>query len=262
MRENQLRSLWRAGHAATCCWLTIPSAFTAELMAHAGFDSLTIDLQHGLIGYETAVSMLQAISTTPVTPLARVPWNEPGIIMKLLDAGAAGIICPMINSRQEAEAFVAACRYPPAGQRSYGPRRAMLYAGADYPEHANAYVLAIAMIETASALAQIDEILDVPGLDAIYVGPADLSLALGVAQRVDQDDPIMVAALDRILQAARRRGIPAGLHTGSAAFAAQMFARGWQLATVQTDAAFLEFGAQTALSQLRGSAAVQRSGPY
>ena len=262
MRENQLRSLWQAGRAATCCWLTIPNAFTAELMAHAGFDSLTIDLQHGLIGYETAVSMLQAISTTPVTPLARIPWNEPGIIMKLLDAGAAGIICPMINSRQEAAAFVGACRYPPQGYRSYGPRRATLYAGPDYPERANDYVLAIAMIETATALENLDEILDVPGIDAIYIGPADLSISLGITQRIDQDDPTMVAALDRILQAARRRGIPAGLHTGSAAFAARMFALGWQLATVQTDAAFLEAGAQAVLSQLQGATAAHSSGPY
>ena len=262
MREHQLRSLWQAGRAATCCWLTIPSAFTAELMAHAGFDSLTIDLQHGLIGYETAVSMLQAISTTPVTPLARVPWNEPGIIMKLLDAGAAGIICPMINSRQEAAAFVGACRYPPQGYRSYGPRRATLYAGADYPERANDYVLAIAMIETAAALENLDEILDVPGIDAIYIGPADLSISLGVTQRIDQDDPTMVAALDRILQGARRRGIPAGLHTGSAAFAARMFALGWQFATVQTDAAFLEAGAQAVLSQLQATTTARSSGPY
>lgn len=262
MRENQLRSLWQAGRFASCCWLTIPSAFSAELMAHAGFDSLTIDLQHGLIGYETAVSMLQAISTTAVTPLARVPWNEPGIIMKLLDAGAAGIICPMINSRQEAEAFVGACRYPPQGYRSYGPRRAMLYAGEDYPAAANDYVLAIAMIETAAALENLEEILAVPGLDAIYIGPADLSLSLGVAQRVDQDDPTMVAALDRILHAAQRRGIPAGLHTGSAAFASQMAARGWQLATVQTDAAFLEASARQVLAELHGSAATQHRGPY
>ena len=262
MRENQLRSLWQAGHPATCCWLTIPSAFSAELMAHAGFDSVTIDLQHGLIGYETAVSMLQAISVAPVTPLARVPWNEPGIIMKLLDAGVAGIICPIINSRQEAEAFVGACRYPPHGYRSFGPRRATLYAGADYPAHANDYVLAIAMIETAAALEQLDEILETPGLDAIYVGPADLSISLGVAQRVDQDDPVMVAALDHILQAAQRRGIPAGLHTGSAAYAGRMFAQGWRLATVQTDAAFLEAGAKALLSHLRGDRTSQRSGPY
>ena len=262
MRENQLRSLWQAGRSATCCWLTIPSAYSAELMAHAGFDSLTIDLQHGLIGYETAVSMLQAISTMPVTPLARVPWNEPGIIMKLLDAGAAGIICPMINSRQDAAAFVGACRYPPQGYRSYGPRRAMLDAGADYPERANDYVLAIAMIETAAALERLDEILDVPGLDAIYIGPADLSISQCKSRLINQAERAAGAALDRILQAAQRRGIPAGLHTGSAAFAARMFALGWQLATVQTDAAFLETGARAVLSQLRGAAAARSSGPY
>src|SRR2546430_741853 len=131
MRENRVRSIWQAGGHVVNGWLAIPSSVSAEAMAHAGWDSLTIDLQHRLVGYTSAVPMLQAISTTNVTPLARVPWNEPGIIGKLLDAGCMGIVCPMINSRQECEAFVGACRYPPMGYRSHGPTRATIYAGSD-----------------------------------------------------------------------------------------------------------------------------------
>ena len=148
-------------------------------MAHAGFDSLTVDMQHGLSHFESAVPMFQAISTTDTVPLARVPWNEPGIIMKLLDAGCYGIICPMINSADEAAAFVGACRYPPHGYRSYGPTRAALYAGADYAAHANEEVLTLAMIETKAGLENLEAIVQTPGLDAVYVGPADLSQSLG-----------------------------------------------------------------------------------
>ncbi|MBW7881798.1 MAG: 2,4-dihydroxyhept-2-ene-1,7-dioic acid aldolase [Caldilineaceae bacterium] len=263
MRKNLVRARWQAGEAALSAWLSIPSSFSAELLAHCGFDCLTIDLQHGLIDYQSAVGMLQAISTTEATPLARVPWNEPGIIMKLLDAGCYGIICPMVNSRAEAEAFAAACRYPPAGIRSHGPRRATLYAGADYSEKANETILAIAMIETAEALANVDDIVATPGIDALYIGPADLSLSLGRQQRVDQTDPVMVEALDTILAAARRHGKIAGLHTGSAAYASQMVAKGFQLVTVQTDAAFLEAEARRVVAVVHGATegAAQR-GPY
>ena len=132
MRTNKLKTLWQEGKTVVNAWVTIPSAWSAEVMAHAGFDSLTIDMQHGLADYATALAMLQAVSTTDVVPLARVPWNDPAIIMRLLDAGAYGIICPMVNTRAEAEAFVGACRYAPRGYRSYGPTRAVVYAGADY----------------------------------------------------------------------------------------------------------------------------------
>src|SRR6266542_5625968 len=152
MRENTLRTIWAKGGAVLNGWLTIPSTWTAELMAQQGWDSLTVDTQHGLIGYDVALPMFQAISTTPVFPLARAPWNEPGGIMKLLDAGAMGIICPMVNCAEEAKAFVGACRYAPAGYRSAGPTRASLYAGSNYLLKANESVVALAMIETAQAV--------------------------------------------------------------------------------------------------------------
>ena len=179
MRENRLRTLWKAGQAAVNGWLAIPNSFCAETMAHQGWDTLTIDLQHGVVDYQAMVQMLQAISTTPTVPVVRVPWLEPGIIMKTLDAGAYGVICPMVNTREDAQKLVAWTHYAPRGTRSFGPVRALLYGGADYPQHANDTIVAFAMIETAQALDNLDAILSVEGLDAIYIGPSDLSLALG-----------------------------------------------------------------------------------
>jgi 4-hydroxy-2-oxoheptanedioate aldolase len=251
LRENRIRTIWGQGEAAINGWLTIPSSVSAETMAHQGFDSLVIDLQHGLIDYQTAVSILQAISTTVVTPMARVPWLEPGIIMKLLDAGAYGIICPMVNSREEAETFVGACRYAPKGYRSFGPLRALMYAGGDYPQKANDTVLTFAMIETAKALANLDSIATTPGLDAVYIGPADLSLSLGCEPRLDHTDPKVVAAIERILDAATKHGIKAGIHCASAAYAQRMISRGFRFATVMSDNQGLINTARTTLGALR-----------
>src|SRR6516162_6503918 len=201
MRENILRALWKQDGYAVNGWLSLPATFSAEVMAHQGWDSLTIDLQHGLIDYETAVGMLQAISTTRTVPLVRVPWLDPGIVMKVLDAGAYGVICPMINSAAEAREFVAACRYPPAGIRSCGPTRANIYAGPDYIANANRTIITMAMIETRS------------GLDAIYVGPSDLSLALGYEPQLDPSEPIIVETIEHIVARARKKNVVAGIHT-------------------------------------------------
>ena len=236
MRPNTIRSVWDQGGCILNGWLHIPSAFAAEVMAHAGWQSLTIDMQHGLVDYGTAVSMLQAIATTPVIPLARVPWNEPGTIMKMLDAGCYGIICPMIDSRPACEAFVGACRYPPHGYRSFGPVRALLYAGQDYAAHANDTVIAMAMIETREAVEQLDDILRTPGLDAIYIGPADLSQSFGYAPRLDPVEPEMVRVIEQITAAAREKGVVVGMHTGSVEYAQRMAAQGMQFLTVASDA--------------------------
>ena len=156
MRENRLRGIWSEGGTVVNGWLQVPSSFSAEVMAHAGWDSLTIDMQHGPVDYGSLVPMLQAISTTDTVPVVRVPWNDPGLIMRVLDAGCYAVICPMINTREEAEAFVGACRYPPEGYRSYGPYRATLYGGQDYTDHANETVVTMAMIETQQALENLD----------------------------------------------------------------------------------------------------------
>lgn len=239
MRENTLKKIWARGETVVNGWLSIPSAFSAEVMAHQGFDSLTVDMQHGVVDYQVAVTMLQGISTTPVIPLARVPWNDPARLMKILDAGAYGVICPMVNTREQAEALVQACKYPPRGYRSWGPVRASIYAGTDYGDHANEDIIVMPMIETAEALKNLDDILTVPGVDAIYVGPSDLSLALGCKPRLDQTDAPVVEAQQKIVEACKRHGIIAGIHNATAAYAVKMVAAGYQFVTLASDGRFL-----------------------
>jgi 4-hydroxy-2-oxoheptanedioate aldolase len=254
VRENTLKTKWARGEVTVNGWLSIPSSFSAEVMAHQGFDSLTVDMQHGVVDYQVAVTMLQAISTTPVIPLARVPWNDPGRLMKILDAGVYGVICPMISTREQAEALVQACRYPPRGFRSWGPVRASIYAGTDYGDHANQDILVIPMIETAQALENLDEILSVPGVDAVYVGPSDLSLALGCKPRLDQTDAPVVEAQKKIAAACKRHGVVAGIHNNTAAYALKMAAEGYQFLTLASDSRFLAARAAEEAAAVRKSA--------
>jgi 4-hydroxy-2-oxoheptanedioate aldolase len=251
MRENKLRTLWAEGKTAVNGWLHIPSGWSAEIMAHAGWDSVTIDLQHGLADYQTAVSMLQAISTTHTVPLARCTWNDPGQIMRLLDAGAYGIICPMINSRAEAEAFVNACRYPPLGNRSLGPTRARVYAGADYAQHANETIVALAMIETQQALDNLPEILETPGLDGVFVGPGDLGFSLTGQTGMDTTEPTLAAALAEIATTTRSNGRIAGIWVPNAADGRRMEQLGYQLITLSSDTVLLQTAARQIIQQLR-----------
>jgi 4-hydroxy-2-oxoheptanedioate aldolase len=247
---NALKALWQSGGVAHGAWLSIPSTISAELVARTGFDYACIDLQHGLAGYETAVQMLQALDLGASAPVVRVPWNEPGIIGRMLDAGAMGIIVPMVNSPAEARAAVAACRYAPAGARSFGPLRPFLRDGARYYGTANAEVACIPMIETAQAVAGLDAILDVAGIDAVYVGPADLSITLGLPPGNNDDRPEFVAALERIVAACRARGIVPGIHA-SAALAARRREMGFRMITVSADQLALGDGVRADLRLAR-----------
>ncbi len=251
MRPNQLRTIWAEGRTAVNGWLHIPSGWSAEVMAHAGFDSVTVDLQHGLADYETAVSMFQAIATTNVVPLARSTWNDPAQIMRLLDAGAYGIICPMINTRAEAEAFVGACRYPPLGFRSLGPTRAGVYAGADYAHHANDTILTLAMIETEQALNNLAEILDTPGLDGVFVGPGDLRFSLTGIPGMDLSDPVLLQALAKIAEVTRENGRLAGIWVPNASTGRQMQQLGYQLITLSSDTRMLTAAAEEMIKQMK-----------
>ena len=256
MRANRLREIWKKGEAVVNGWLSIPSAFSAEVMSHQGFDSLTIDMQHGVVDYQVAVTMLQAISTTGVVPLARVPWNDPARIMKILDAGAYGIICPMINTRKEAEALVAAARYYPAGYRSWGPVRASLYAGTDYsPAKANDEIVVMPMIETAEAVKNIDDILSVPGIDAVYVGPADLSITLGCTPKLDQTEQPVVEAQQVIAAACKRHNVAAGIHCGVSSYALKMIASGYQFVTLASESRMMAARAADEVAAVRKSGA-------
>ncbi len=252
MRENKVKAAWREGRVTYGAWLGIPSSFSAEVIAHQGFDYVTVDMQHGLIDYQVAVTMLQAISTTDATPFVRVPWNEPGIIGKMLDAGAYGIIIPMVNSVAEAQAAVGACRYAPQGYRSFGPVRAAYYGGPDYASHANDEIACIPMIETTRAIAQLDDILAVPGIDAVYVGPADLSLTLGLPPRMDNTDASFEEARMTIVNACKAHGVIAGIHA-NAQLASRHSDAGYQMITISSDTGSLASGAAQDMRHVRGA---------
>src|SRR5262249_38382040 len=158
VRPNRIKQIWRDGKCVTLGWLSVPNGFTAEVMSRQGFDALCVDLQHGLSDFSDLWPMLQAISQTDTVPVVRVPWNDPAIIMRALDAGAYTIIVPLVNTADEAAAAVAACRYPPVGMRSSGPLRAALYGGANYQAEANGEIVVLAMIETKEGIANLDKI--------------------------------------------------------------------------------------------------------
>jgi 4-hydroxy-2-oxoheptanedioate aldolase len=251
MRENRLRTLWKADKAAVNGWLAIPNGFATEVMAHQGWDTLTVDVQHGVIDYQAMVGMLQAISTTNTVPVVRVPWLEPSILMKALDAGAYALICPMVSTREDAQKLVAWTNYAPRGTRSFGPVRANLYGGPDYAEQANDTIVRFAMIETAQALDNLDAILSVEGLDAIYIGPSDLSLALGCKPTFDDVDPPVAQAIDHILERAKAHGVVAGIHNGAPEAALARVAKGFRFVTISSDARLIAAGSQQVLSKMR-----------
>ena len=181
---NNLLKIWKSDRPVVNAWLSIPNSFTAEAFGKMGWDSITIDMQHGQNDYQSSISMLQGLANSKSVPLARVPWSEPGIIMKMLDLGVMGIIAPMINSREDCEKFVSYCYYPPSGQRSFGPMRAQLIHGSNYFNKANENVLSFAMIETKQAVEKLDEILSVPKLTGVYIGPADMSSSYVLQQNL------------------------------------------------------------------------------
>jgi 4-hydroxy-2-oxoheptanedioate aldolase len=249
---NRLRTIWAEGKAAVNGWLAIPSGFSAEVMARSGFDTVTVDLQHGVQDYLSMITCFQAMKGEPVTPMVRVPWNEPGIIGKVLDGGAYGVICPMINTAAEARAFISACKYPPDGTRSNGPIRMALYTepGA-YQQTANQECLALPMIETRDAVANLDAILDVEGIAGVYIGPSDLGFSHGLVPKLDRDEPEMLRIFDRVIEAATSRGLNAGIHCGTASYAARAIGMGFRLVTILNDSGLLAIAARAAVAQVR-----------
>ena len=254
MKANRIKTLWADGRPVLNGWLSIPNAFTAEILAEQGYDSITIDLQHGLIDYQAAVGMLQAMRASEVAPLVRVPWLDPAAIMKVLDAGACGVICPMINTAAQAAELVSYMRYPPAGTRSFGPTRAVFSAGPNYGAEADDIVLCFAMIETAEAFRNLEEIVSTPGLDGVYIGPSDLTLGLTGRQYpfgFDREELEMVDAIRTILDAAHRAGIRAALHCGSPAYAAKAVGWGFDLVTLPNDVRLLAEAANRSVGMTR-----------
>jgi 4-hydroxy-2-oxoheptanedioate aldolase len=251
MRLNKIKEMWRDGKPSTLGWLSISHGFSAEIMARQGFDALCVDLQHGTSELGDILPMLQAISQTDTVPFVRVAWNDPASIMRALDLGAYGIIVPLVNTAEEAAKAVAACRYMPTGMRSSGPVRAMHYGGPDYQAHADEEIVVMAMIETQEGLANLDAICATPGLDAVYIGPADLSYALGMAPRADNPDPTHLATCDKIRDTAHKHGIKAVMHCAGAEFAAGAIERGFDMVMLTSDLNCLIAGARQQLDALK-----------
>lgn len=244
--DNALKDIWAAGDVAHGGWLSTSDAFVAETMGGLGFDYLCIDMQHGLADYTRALAMLQALTDRGAVPLARVPWNEPGIIGRMLDAGALGVIVPMVNSVEEAHAAVSACRYAPDGARSWGPTRAARLHDSYSTEAANSAIACIPMIETATAVAAIDDILAVDGIDAIYIGPADLSITYGLEPAGDNDGAF-AEALDTVLAACDRHGVVPGIHANPA-LAQKRRDQGFRMITIASDLLAMVEGATQMLA--------------
>ncbi|OLC23584.1 MAG: 2,4-dihydroxyhept-2-ene-1,7-dioic acid aldolase [Chloroflexi bacterium 13_1_40CM_3_65_12] len=247
-----LRELWERGEPTLGGWCVIPSPFAAELMGRAGYDWICIDTQHGLIGYDQMLPMLQALSATGTPAFVRVPWNQPSDIMKALDAGAQGVIVPMVSSAEEALRAVGACRFPPRGYRSWGPTRAALQVSGFGPESASSAVVCVVMIETVEAMANLDEILAVPGVDGVYVGPNDLAVAHGLKPDATAAAPEHRRLIETILEACRRHRLIAGIHCAGADTAIRWREAGFRMLNVDNDALFLRGGAAHVLEALRG----------
>ena len=237
MRANGIKQLWDNNQPVVNGWASIANTFSAEILAASGFDSVTMDMQHGLVGYQKVVEMLQAVSGYNITPMVRVPWNDPSMVMRCLDAGAYGIICPMVNTKEECEKFVSACRYAPRGNRSFGPARAKIYGGDDYLEHADNTLLNFAMIETSEAVDNLDKILSVEELDAVYVGPSDLAITMGYLPGVYEKE--VEDCISYIVETCKKKNIKAGIHCPNGKSVKERFDIGYNLGTISADSALL-----------------------
>jgi 4-hydroxy-2-oxoheptanedioate aldolase len=246
-----LQEKWKSGDPAFGLWAAISSSLTAELAAIAGYDYVCVDLQHGLSDEATMVSMFHATSAAGSVPLARLAWNEPWLIMRALDLGAAGVIVPLVGSRADAELAVRSCRYPPDGERSYGPIRAELVAGSSDPAELGAGALCIVMIETRDGLDRLEEIASTPGLDGLYIGPSDLSLALGL-QPPAIGSQQLEDAIARVLEVSHAHGLIAGMHCGGGDAARERAGQGFELITVAVDASLFRSVVKRELAAARG----------
>jgi 4-hydroxy-2-oxoheptanedioate aldolase len=252
---NPLREVWGEGRTAFGLWSVVPGSFGVEILAGTGADYVCVDQQHGVIGYDAMVPMLQAVQAGGATPITRVLSGDPYGIMKSLDAGAWGVIVPLVNSAADAERAVAACHYPPRGVRSYGPTRAASVVGSGDPEILEAETLCLVMVETREALERVDEIAATPGLDGIYVGPSDLALALGLPPTLEVREDEHAEAIERVRDACATNGIAAGIHAPSGEWARRHVEAGFDMVTVATDASLLGEAALGEVAAARGGQA-------
>lgn len=245
-----LRGVLESERATVGGWCVIPGAFSAELMGRCGFDWVCVDTQHGLIGYDQMAQMVQTLSITRTPTFVRVPWNEPDHIMKALDAGAEGIIVPMVNSAEDARRAVAAAKYPPVGQRSWGPIRAAYHPDGYSPGLANERTVVAAMIETPDGVRNAEEILSVPGIDACYIGPADLALGHGMQPTLAVTEDSHEELIKSILDTCRKTGAVGGIHCDSVATIQRWRSLGFRMLTLASDAALMRQAATAGLQEL------------
>lgn len=253
MRPNTIKQLWAQDKPAIGAWLGSCSPFVAEQMAHAGYDWLCVDGEHSAVDIQTAVQMMQAISSTDTIPIARVQWNDPVQVKRMLDGGAYGVVIPWVNTKAEAEQAAAACRYPPQGIRGMGPYRGMMYGGPDYAAHANDEIACIIQIETIGAVENIDEILSVPGIDATLIGPADLAMSMGIPVKPDNPHPDHVAACAEVLAGSVRNGVTPGIYCAHETEAARRVTEGWKFLNIGTDGQYIAQGARRGVATVRAA---------
>ena len=254
MRVNKVKTLWQQGKAPTVAWLFSADTYIGELIANAGFDALVLDMQHGMgIGPDRAALWLQAVSTKDTVPIVRVPWNEPAYIQWVLDAGAYGVIVPLVNSREEAAKAAGACRYPPLGYRSVGPNRARFYGGVDYLEGANREVICLIMIENINTVAHVEELAGVRGIDGFFIGPADLAVTIGLAPGEIQNSSRHAEACRLVLDVAKSHGLIAGVYSRSAQEMLRRTEEGFMFCPCINDVHALTVAADATLQEIRGS---------
>jgi 4-hydroxy-2-oxoheptanedioate aldolase len=253
MRKNTVKEKLRAGKPSIGSWLAIGHPLAAEVMAHQGFDWLTVDMEHNPIGWDALLNMLTAISTTDVIPFVRTPWNDPQLIKRILDTGAYGVVVPNVKSPEEAKQAVAACRYPPAGIRGLGGTRHRLYGGDDYFEHANEEISCHIMIEDKEAVERAEEIMSVPGIDAVFIGPNDLACSMQVPLGLDNGHPDHVKAVNHVLNTGKKLGIPVGIHCATPGEIIRRSKEGWQWMALVSDNRFMSAAAAEAVAEIRGA---------
>ncbi|WP_218005331.1 HpcH/HpaI aldolase family protein [Hydrogenophaga palleronii] len=246
-----MKSIWARDGVVVSGWLSIPSPFTAEVLGHQGYDVVTLDLQHGMISFEQMLHMFQALSSTPAMPMARLAANDPTHIGRVLDAGAYSVICPMINSAKEAQAFVSACRYYPHGVRSYAPVRGQIYGGPDYFPKANDEIVKLAMVETRAGFDALDEILEVEGLDGIFIGPNDLAIAFGCPPVSESDHAEVRDAIASICERTRAAGKVAGILCSGPQAALKRVEQGFRFVSVGGDIFMLTQAAKNSVAAFR-----------
>ena len=255
MRPNKLKQMWKEGEATAVAWLGSADPYMTEILAHSGFDALVLDMQHGMgIGPDTAAQWLQVVSTTDTVPLVRVPWNEPVFFQWVLDAGAYGVIVPLVNNAEEAAKAGMSSKYPPIGFRSIGPNRVNLYAGGDYFEHANDETVCLVMVEHKDTIPHLDAMAEAPGVDGFYIGPADLAISMTGTPSNYRDIEEHNKASQKVVDVAKAHGLVAGTHCGGPEEAADRFRQGFQLCPIASDGGIMAAGARDAVEAIRKGA--------